>query len=145
MTIVSGETAMRPSSRRVLFFQFLAIVLIPACGRLAEAESPAAGSESLAARPAPLAPASPAVSSRPSPVPSTLLVFHADWCGACRQMESAVDDLRRHGYIVECINIDQNREFAAKFGVSAIPCFIVVEGGKEIDRVVGQTTSNGSR
>ena len=32
----------------------------------------------------------------------------------------------------------ENRELAAKFNVTAIPCFVVVERGKEVDRVVGR-------
>ena len=44
------------------------------------------------------------------------------------------------GYAVERVNIDRDRDLAAKFGVTAIPCFVVVERGKEVDRIVGQTT-----
>jgi len=117
---------MRMFNRRNVFnlcctavFLGLATVLVMAGASLALAETP------------------PASSEPPSPV---LLAFHADWCGACRQMDAAVDALARDGYNVERVNIDQNRELAAKFGVDSIPCFVVVERGKEVDRIVGQTS-----
>ena len=57
--------------------------------------------------------------------------------GRCRP---TVDALTATATASERINIDQNRELAAKFGVDAIPCFVVVEHGKEVDRIVGQTS-----
>ena len=107
-------------------FLGLAAVLIPAGARFALAETPIANPESLSPLPSSLSP--------------VLLAFHADWCGACRQMEPTMDALARDGYSVQRINIDQNRELAARFGVDAIPCFIVVQRGKEVDRIVGQAS-----
>ena len=69
-----------------------------------------------------------------------LLNFYADWCGACRSMAATVDDLAQAGYAVERINIDKQPELARRYGVRAIPCCIIVERGREIDRVTGVTT-----
>lgn len=69
-----------------------------------------------------------------------LLDFYADWCGPCRAMAPTVDTLARDGYAVQRVNIDQQRELAQRFSVTALPCFVVVERGKEVDRVVGMTT-----
>jgi len=71
---------------------------------------------------------------------ATLLDFYADWCGPCQAMTPAVDALARDGYAIERVNVDQNRDLAARFGVTSIPCFVVVERGQEVDRIVGQTT-----
>jgi thioredoxin 1 len=71
---------------------------------------------------------------------TTLLDFYADWCVPCQAMLPAVDALARDGYAVERINVDRDRQTAERFGVTAIPCFVVVERGKEVDRVVGRTT-----
>jgi hypothetical protein len=55
-------------------------------------------------------------------------------------MEPVVDQLGRDGYVVQKVDIDQNGQLAAKFGVQAVPTFIVVERGVEVDRVTGSTT-----
>lgn len=71
---------------------------------------------------------------------TTLLDFYSDSCGPCRTMAPTVDALVRDGYAVERIDVTEKRELAAKFNVTAIPCFVVVERGREVDRVVGVTT-----
>ena len=71
---------------------------------------------------------------------TVLYDFYAEWCGPCRQMSATVDALAAEGFSIERVNVDQNRALAAKYGVSSIPCFVVVERGKEIDRCVGIQT-----
>jgi S1-C subfamily serine protease len=80
---------------------------------------------------------SPSTSRDSSPV---LLAFRADWCNACRQMEPMVDALASDGYSVRQVDVDRDRELAARFGVDAIPCFIVVQNGNVVDRIVGQAS-----
>jgi thiol-disulfide isomerase/thioredoxin len=69
-----------------------------------------------------------------------LLEFYADGCGPCQAMKPVVDALVREGFAVRCVNVGENRELAARFGVESVPCFILLERGREVDRVVGQTT-----
>ena len=71
---------------------------------------------------------------------TTLLDFYADWCVPCKAMAPAVDTLARDGFAVRRVNVDQDRDLAAKFGVTMIPCFVIVEQGREVDRVVGHAT-----
>jgi S1-C subfamily serine protease len=66
-----------------------------------------------------------------------LLDFQADWCGPCQSMRPIVERLKENGCCVTEVNIDSNRELAAQFRVTSIPCFVTVVDGKEIDRVVG--------
>ncbi|HTQ39199.1 MAG TPA: trypsin-like peptidase domain-containing protein [Pirellulales bacterium] len=68
-----------------------------------------------------------------------LLDFRADWCGPCRQMDPVVGSILAAGYPVRRVNIDQERELANRFGVTGIPCFVMVVHGREVDRVVGVT------
>ena len=71
---------------------------------------------------------------------TVLLDFYADWCAPCRAMNPTVDALADAGYPVKRVNIDQNRELAAKFGIRRIPCFVMVVDGREVDRVTEGTS-----
>lgn len=73
---------------------------------------------------------------------TVLLDFYAEWCVPCRQMEPAVQGLAAKGYPVRKVNIDRNREMAAKYGVDRIPCFVMLVDGRVVDRVVGGTTQS---
>ena len=67
-----------------------------------------------------------------------LLDFHAEWCGPCQKMRPAVDQLSRKGYPVKSIDIDRSQAVAARYGVQAVPTFIVVDrSGRELDRTSG--------
>ena len=68
--------------------------------------------------------------------------FYADWCGPCQMMKPILAEFEKaHSEIkVRAINIDEEGELAAKFGVSGIPCIVFLKDGKEIDRAVGVTS-----
>ena len=66
-----------------------------------------------------------------------LLDFNAPWCGPCRQMKPVVQQLKSAGYPVKEINIDNDRPLADKYGVSGIPCFVLLVDGQEVDRTEG--------
>ncbi len=69
-----------------------------------------------------------------------LVDFYADWCGPCKAMKPAVQslaaELRGKLQVVE-INVDQNREISQHYGVTSIPCFVLISGGREVKRQVG--------
>ncbi|MBN1395833.1 MAG: trypsin-like peptidase domain-containing protein [Pirellulales bacterium] len=71
---------------------------------------------------------------------TVLLDFYADWCAPCRAMNPTVEALAEQGYPVRRVNIDRDRQLAAKYGVKNIPCFVMLVGGQEVDRVVGGTS-----
>ena len=70
---------------------------------------------------------------------TVLYDFRADWCGPCRSMDPVVQQLVAAGYPVRQINVDQDRELAARYHVESIPCFVLVVDGREVDRAVGAT------
>jgi thiol-disulfide isomerase/thioredoxin len=68
-----------------------------------------------------------------------LLDFRADYCGPCRAMDPVVQQLAAAGYPVRQVNIEQQRDLAAKFHVDQIPCFVLLVNGRETGRMVGAT------
>ena len=69
-----------------------------------------------------------------------LLDFYADWCGPCRAMQPTIQALEAKGYPVKKVNIDQNRELAAQYGIQSVPCYVMVVDGKEVERISGGTS-----
>ena len=66
--------------------------------------------------------------------------FWASWCGPCKMLAPVVDDLanRYEGKaLVGKVNVDDEPELAARFGVMSIPTVVFFKDGKEIDRKVG--------
>jgi thiol-disulfide isomerase/thioredoxin len=67
-----------------------------------------------------------------------LLDFHAEWCGPCRTMRPAIEQLIRKGYPIKAIDIDQEPRLSQRYHVENVPTFIVVDGsGRELDRTSG--------
>lgn len=69
-----------------------------------------------------------------------LLDFWAPWCGPCQMMNPVMEELEKEleGKIEFVkINVDENQEEAAKYGVMSIPTFIVLKDGQEVGRKIG--------
>jgi thioredoxin 1 len=66
--------------------------------------------------------------------------FWAEWCGPCRMVGPAVEQIGRamNGKLrVAKLNVDENQEIAMRYGVRSIPSLLLFKGGKEIGRTVG--------
>ena len=68
-----------------------------------------------------------------------LLDFYADWCGPCRMVSPLVDEIAEENpqYLVGKVNVDNEPELAAAFGVSSIPMLAVMKNGKVVAQAVG--------
>ena len=65
--------------------------------------------------------------------------FYADWCGPCRMLRPALEQLseQRSDVKVVAVNIDEHPELADDFDVTSIPCVILFKNGAEADRSIG--------
>jgi thioredoxin 1 len=66
--------------------------------------------------------------------------FWAEWCGPCKMIAPALEEISNEmtGKVkVVKLNIDDNPELAAQFGVRSIPTLAIFKGGKVADIKVG--------
>ena len=69
-----------------------------------------------------------------------LVDFWAPWCGPCLGLAPTVDAVAQKyqgkAKVVK-LNVDENVESPAKYGIRGIPTLILFKGGQEVDRHVG--------
>ena len=69
-----------------------------------------------------------------------LVDFYADWCGPCKMMAPAVDQLAA-AYtgkaLVAKLDTDASQKTSMSFNIRGIPTSVVFDGGKEIARESG--------
>lgn len=66
--------------------------------------------------------------------------FWATWCGPCKMIAPVLEELDAEmGDKVKIvkIDVDENQETAAKYGVMSIPTLILFKDGEIVDKVVG--------
>lgn len=68
-----------------------------------------------------------------------LVDFWASWCGPCRMLAPVIDELAEEndGIKVCKVNVDEQEELAAAFGIMSIPTVLAFKNGKAINQAVG--------
>ncbi|MDQ4503926.1 thioredoxin [Sinomonas sp. ASV322] len=66
--------------------------------------------------------------------------FWAEWCGPCRKVGPILDDISveySDQVDVVKVNVDDNPNIAAEYGITSIPAVYLFEGGKVTGTVIG--------
>ncbi len=71
--------------------------------------------------------------------------FWAEWCGPCRQIAPALEELAQEleGKVkIVKVNVDENPGISAKYGIRGIPTLLMFKGGQVAAQKVGAQPKN---
>lgn len=74
-----------------------------------------------------------------------MIDFWAEWCGPCRMVGPIVDELATEydgKAVIGKVNVDENPDISAKFGIRNIPTVLFLKGGQVVDKSVGAVPKN---
>jgi thioredoxin 1 len=69
-----------------------------------------------------------------------LVDFWAVWCGPCKAIAPAVEELAKQykGKVkVAKMDVDEHQQIPQQFGIRSIPTLLVFKGGRVVDTIVG--------
>ena len=68
-----------------------------------------------------------------------LVDFWATWCGPCMMLSPVIAEIaeEREDIKVGKVNVDEQPELAAQFGIQSIPTLLLFKGGKAVRSSVG--------
>lgn len=66
--------------------------------------------------------------------------FFAEWCGPCKMMAPAIDELAKEyegKWKIGKVDVDQAPGVAEKYGIQSIPTLIFFKDGQVVDKTMG--------
>ena len=69
-----------------------------------------------------------------------LVDFWADWCMPCKMMAPILNEVAEATdgtATIYKLNVDEQQQVAAQFGIRSIPTMILFKDGKEMERMIG--------
>ena len=71
--------------------------------------------------------------------------FWAEWCGPCRNIAPALDEIASdlQGKVrIARLNVDENPEVTSRYGIHSIPTLMIFKNGKSVASKVGAETKS---
>ncbi|NBU56687.1 MAG: thioredoxin [Acidimicrobiia bacterium] len=65
--------------------------------------------------------------------------FWAEWCGPCKMIAPILEEIasENEGIVIAKLNVDENPQTAASYGITSIPTMNVFSGGQVVKTIIG--------
>ncbi len=65
--------------------------------------------------------------------------FYADWCGPCKMLGPVLEEVSKDYNDINFVkvNVDDNEDLAAEFGIMSIPCVFMMKNGEVVNKFLG--------
>jgi thioredoxin 1 len=65
--------------------------------------------------------------------------FWAEWCGPCKMVAPILEQIasENDGVVIAKLNVDENPQTAASYGITSIPTMNVYQGGQIVKTIIG--------
>ncbi len=65
--------------------------------------------------------------------------FWAEWCGPCKMIAPILEEIasENDAIVIAKLNVDENPQTAASYGITSIPTMNVFSGGEVVKTIIG--------